>query len=82
VDGLTSEVGRSDLRGWTVHPCTDGPAFIAGFSAIPAESCIVVLLFSVFVVVCFSSMAFGLHLFCGVGYYGCVSLNIFSASFS
>jgi hypothetical protein len=34
------------------------------------------------VVVCFSSTAFGLHLFCGGGYYGCVSLNIFSASFS
>jgi hypothetical protein len=27
-------------------------------------------------------MAFGLHLFCGGGYCGCVSLNIFSASFS
>jgi hypothetical protein len=27
-------------------------------------------------------MAFGLHFFCGGGYYGCVSLNIFSASFS
>jgi hypothetical protein len=39
-------------------------------------------LFSVFVAVCFSSMAFGLHLFCGGGYCGCVSLNIFSASFS
>jgi hypothetical protein len=62
--------------------CTDGPTFIAGPSAIPAESCTVVVLFSVFVAVCFSSMAFGLHLFCGGGYYGCVSLNIFSASFS
>jgi hypothetical protein len=27
-------------------------------------------------------MAFGLHFFCGDGYCGCVSLNIFSASFS
>jgi hypothetical protein len=34
------------------------------------------------VVVCFSSTAFGLHFFCGGGYCGCVSLNIFSASFS
>jgi hypothetical protein len=58
------------------------PAFIAGLSAIRAKSCIVVVLFSVFVAVCFSSMAFGLHLFCGGGYRGCVSLNIFSASFS
>jgi hypothetical protein len=32
--------------------------------------------------VCFSSMTFGLHFFCGDRYYGCVSLNIFSASFS
>jgi hypothetical protein len=38
--------------------------------------------FLFFVAVCFSSTAFGLHLFCGGGYYGCVSLNIFSASFS
>jgi hypothetical protein len=60
----------------------DGPAFLAGLSAIPAESYIVVVLFSVFVAVCFSSMVFGLHLFCGGGYYGCLSLNIFSASFS
>jgi hypothetical protein len=35
-----------------------------------------------FVVVCFSSTTFGLHFFCGGGYCGCVSLNIFSASFS
>jgi hypothetical protein len=34
------------------------------------------------VIVCFSSTAFGLHFFCGGGYCGCVSLNIFSASFS
>jgi hypothetical protein len=34
------------------------------------------------VVVCFSSTAFGLHFFCGGGYCGCVSLNIFSVSFS
>jgi hypothetical protein len=32
------------------------------------------------VAVCFSSTAFGLHFFCGGGYCGCVSLNIFSAS--
>jgi hypothetical protein len=70
-----SWVGRS-------VPYADGLAFIAGLSAIPVESCIIVVLFSIFVTVCFSSMAFGLHLFCGGGYYGCVSLNIFSASFS
>jgi hypothetical protein len=34
------------------------------------------------VVVCFYSTAFGLHFFCSGGYCGCVSLNIFSASFS
>jgi hypothetical protein len=34
------------------------------------------------VVVYFSSTAFGLHFFCGGEYCGCVSLNIFSASFS
>jgi hypothetical protein len=59
----------------------DGPAFIAGLSAIPTKSCLVVVLFSIFVVVCFSSMAFGLHLFCGGGYYGCVLLNNFSPPF-
>jgi hypothetical protein len=75
TDVPTLGVGRS-------MPCTDGPSFIVGPSAIPAESCTVVVLFSVFMAVCFSSMAFGLHLFCGGGYCGCVSLNIFSASFS
>jgi hypothetical protein len=59
-----------------------GPAFIAGLSVVHAESCTVVVLFSAFVAVCFSSTAFGLHLFCGGGYCGCVSLNIFSAFFS
>jgi hypothetical protein len=75
ADGPTLEIERS-------APYTDGPAFLAGLSAIPAENCIVVVLFSVFVADFFSSMAFGLHLFCGGGYCGCVSLNIFSASFS
>jgi hypothetical protein len=75
ADGLDSGVRRS-------APYADGLAFIAGLSAIPAESCIIVILFSVFVAVCFSSMAFGLHLFCGGGYCRCVSLNIFFASFS
>jgi hypothetical protein len=32
-------------------PCTVGPVFIAGLSAIPAKSCTVVVLFSVFVAV-------------------------------
>jgi hypothetical protein len=58
-----------------------GPAFIDGLSAVSAESYEVVS-FSVFVAICFISTAFGLHLFCGGGYCGCVSLNIFSASFS
>jgi hypothetical protein len=35
-----------------------------------------------FVVVFFSSTTFGLYFFYGGGYCGCVSLNIFSASFS
>jgi hypothetical protein len=59
----------------------DGSAFIAGLSAVPAESYGVVLSFSVFVAVLFISTAFGLHLL-RWGYCGCVSLNIFSASFS
>jgi hypothetical protein len=75
ADGPDSGVERST-------PCADGPAFPAGLSAIPVGCCTVVVLFSLFVVVCFSSTAFGLHFFCGGGYYGCVSLNIFSASFS
>jgi hypothetical protein len=74
ADDPDSRVGRS-------APCADGPAFIAGRSAIHAESCTIVVLFSEFVVVCFSSTTFGLHLFYGEGYIGCVSLNIFSASF-
>jgi hypothetical protein len=37
--------------------------FIAGLSIVPSESYTIVVLFSVFVAVCFSSMAFGLHLF-------------------
>jgi hypothetical protein len=39
ADGPASGVGRS-------VPCTDGPAFIAGLSAIPTESCTIVILFS------------------------------------
>jgi hypothetical protein len=75
ADGLASGIG------WSVSSA-HGPAFIARLSAVYAESCTVVVLFCAFVGVCFSSMAFGLHLFCGGGYCGCVSLNIFSASFS
>src|SRR5688572_27124735 len=63
-------------------PCSDGPAFIAGLSAIPADSCTIVVSFLVFVSLCFSSMAFGIHLCCGGGYCGCVSLNILFASFA
>jgi hypothetical protein len=74
--------GRSGLRGRTARAFRSGPAFLAGLSAILAGCCTSAVLFSIFVVVCFSSMAFGLHFFCGGGYCGCVSLNIFSASFS
>jgi hypothetical protein len=42
----------------------------------------VLFYFLFFVADGFSSMAFGLYFFCGGGYCGCVSLNIFSASFS
>jgi hypothetical protein len=84
--GTSLEVSRCSADGPTLGversaPCMDGPVFITELSAIRAKSCIVVVLFSIFVAVCFSSMAFGLHLFCGGGYCGCVSLNIFSASF-
>jgi hypothetical protein len=75
ADGLDLGVG------WSA-PCVDGPTFLAGLSAIPVGCCTSVVLFSIFMVVCFSSTAFGLHFFCGGGYYGYVSLNIFSASFS
>jgi hypothetical protein len=44
ADGPASEVVRSVL-------CTVGPVFIAGLSAIPAKSCTIVVLFSVFVAV-------------------------------
>ena len=63
-------------------PGADCPALLARLSVIPAGCCTSVVLFSIFVAVCFSSTAFGLHFFCGGGYSGCVSLNIFSASFS
>jgi hypothetical protein len=75
ADGPTSGIGRSVS---SAH----GPAFIAELSVVPAESCTVVILFFAFVAVCFSSTAFGIHLFYSGGYCGCVSLNIFSAFFS
>jgi hypothetical protein len=75
VDGPASGIGQSVS---SAH----GPAFVAGLSVVHAESCTVVVLFSAFVAICFSSTTFGLHLFCGGGYCECVSLNIFSASFS
>jgi hypothetical protein len=59
-----------------------GSTFPAGLSSIPVGCCTIIVLFSIFVVVFFSPTAFGLHFFCGGGYCGCVSLNIFSASFS
>ena len=75
VDGPDSKGGQS-------APGANCPALLAKLSAVPAGCCTSVVLFSIFVAVCFSSMAFGLHFFCGGGYCGCVSLNIFSASFS
>jgi hypothetical protein len=74
--------GRSGLRGGWSAPGADCPALLARLSAIPAGCCTSAVLFSIFVAVYFSSTAFGLHFFCGGGYCGCVSLNIFSASFS
>jgi hypothetical protein len=44
ADGSASGVVRS-------APYTVGPVFIAGLSAIPAKSCTVVVLFSVFMVI-------------------------------
>jgi hypothetical protein len=73
---------RSGLRGRTVRAFCSWSSFLAGLSAIPAGCCTSVALFSIFVADGFFSMAFGLHFFCGGRYYGCVSLNIFSASFS
>jgi hypothetical protein len=75
ADGPDSEGGRS-------VPGADCPALLAKLFAVPAGCCTSVVLFSIFVAVCFSLTAFGLHYFCGGGYCGCVSLNIFSASFS
>jgi hypothetical protein len=74
--------GRSGLRVERSASGADCPALLARLSAIPAGCCTSVVLFSIFVVVCFSSTTFGLHFFCGGGYCGCVSLNIFFASFS
>jgi hypothetical protein len=74
--------GRSRLRGRTVRAWCRLSG-LAGQAI--CRTCRVlhnVVLFSIFVTVCFSSMVFGLHFFCGGGYSGCVSLNIFSASFS
>jgi hypothetical protein len=62
------------LHGRSV-PDANCSALLVELSAIPAGCC-------TSVAVCFSSTAFGLHFFCGGGYCGCVSLNIFSASFS
>jgi hypothetical protein len=63
-------------------PSIAGSVFLVGLSTIPAGCCTSTVLFSIFVAVCFFSTAFGLYFFCGGWYCGCVSLNIFSASFS
>jgi hypothetical protein len=75
ADGLDSGGGRS-------APGAHCPALLFMLSPIPAGCYTSTVLFSIFVAVCFSSTAFGLHFFCGGGYCECVSLNIFSASFS
>jgi hypothetical protein len=75
ADGPDSGGGRS-------APGADYPALLARLSVMHVGCCTSVVSFSIFVAVCFSSTAFGLHFFCGGGYCGCVSLNIFSASFS
>jgi hypothetical protein len=76
ADGPGSRVRRS------VSSAND-PTFIAGLFVVPAERCKVVVSFFL------SSWLFDLlqrpltsTSFAVVGYYGCVSLNIFSASFS
>ena len=58
ADGSDSGGGRS-------APDADCPALLARLSAIPAGCCTSAVLFSIFVADCFSSTAFGLHLFCG-----------------
>jgi hypothetical protein len=71
-----------DSGGRRSAPGADCPVLLARLPAIPVGCCTSVVSFSIFVAVCFSSTVFSLHFFCGGGYCGCVSLNIFSASFS
>jgi hypothetical protein len=70
ADGPDSGVGRS-------APCADGPVFLAGLSTILAGCCTSIVLFSIFVAVCFCSMVFGLHFFCGGRYCVCVIEYLF-----
>ena len=75
---------------WMVRtPRADGPRLVQivrpcwpGYLIYLQGAAQVLFYFLFFVAVCFSSTAFGLHFFCGGGYCGCVSLIIFSASFS
>jgi hypothetical protein len=62
-------------------PGADCPALLARLSTIPVRCCTSVVLFSIFVAVCFSSTAFGLHFFCGGKYCGCVEREIGSNLF-
>jgi hypothetical protein len=71
-----------DSGGRRSAPGADCPVLLARLPAIPVGCCTSVVSFSIFVAVCFSSTVFSLHFFCGGGYCGCVSLNIFYASFS
>jgi hypothetical protein len=74
--------GRSGLRGRTVRAWCRLSGLVG--QAI-SHTCRVLHKYYFIFYFCgrlFFSTAFGLHFFCGGGYYECVSLNIFSASFS
>jgi hypothetical protein len=53
------------FQGGQSAPGADCLALLAKLSAIPAGCCTSVVLFSIFVAVCFSSTTFGLHFFNG-----------------
>jgi hypothetical protein len=57
-------VRGSDSQGGRSAPGVDCSALLARLSVMPAGCCTSVVSFSIFVAVCFSSTAFGLHFFC------------------
>jgi hypothetical protein len=75
-DGRSARRGRT-VRAWCRFSRLAGRA-ICHICRVLHKCCLIFIS----VAVCFSSTAFGLHFFCGGGYSGCVSLNIFSTSFS